>query len=365
MLQDFNDDCLLEIFSYFDIADLYSLSKVCQRFLNIAIQSVGTTFPTINLSDPIQMGDCYRTITKTAPLREFLCVFGPNLVTLSLNRRDFSIQCPRIFDAIAEHCKKLETLILNDFIISKPHKLFQQIDNLVLGNCAFENKPHELRLAFESFSNLTGFTFIYGRNDGNGNDIFKRQTSVSKPGGYYLLECLVNLKKLYVIRGAVFSYEYCSLSETIRALGAKNTLELLYIDIAHTYPHDSNTDLFESILCCQRINDLAFRKLALNDNELNLFSTGLPNLNSILIFQNKGVSAIGLINFVNNCAKLEHLYLDGDIINDDETIMDIFVIRQRMKQPLNIHLSAASFQKIQRLNLDAVNEYVTFKMHQF
>lgn len=363
MLLDVNDDCLLEIFSYFNIADLYSSSKVCQRFLNIAIQAA--MFPLINFSDPIQMGDCYRTITKTAPLREILPIFGPNLTTLSLNRRDFSIQCPRIFDAIAEHCKKLETLILNDCIISKPHKLFHQIDKLALGNCEFENRPHELRLAFESFSNLTGFTIIYGRNDGNGIDIFKRQTSVSTFGGYYLLERLVNLKELYIIRGAVFTYEYCSLSETIRALGAKNMLELIYIDIAYTYPNNSNTDLFESILCCKRLNDLAIRRLALNDQELNRFATGLPHLSSFLIFETSGVSSIGLTNFVNNCATLVHLYLNGDIINDDETIMDIFVIRQRMNVPLIIHLGAVSFQKIQRFNLVAFNEFVKFEMHNF
>lgn len=356
-LLNLNDDCLLEIFAYFEIADLYSLSKVCRRFFYIVVQAAKTRFPSINLTDPVQMGDYHLTITKTVPLQEFLSVFGPNLVELSLSRLDFTIQCTRIFNVIAAHCPKLKTLNLHKFILNKPHMLFQQIDELALSKCYFENKQ-QLRLAFQSFANLTSLVVDKERVAGF-DMLFQRQLSISTPAGYYLLECFENLRKLD-IQITHYDHEYVSLSETIQALAAKNVLEVLKI-------HDKSkcvfgTNFFDSVLQCERLTTLVIKPWSFDDHELNRIAECLPLLKVFLIHETSVVSSTGLKRFVTKCDHLMHLDMAnfGYLVHDVHSIMDIVEGRRKNERPLVVRLGDASFSKLRELNLAAIDGLVRF-----
>lgn len=354
-----NDDCLLEIFAYFDIADLYSLSKVCRRFFYIVVRVAKVIFPSINMTDPLQMGDYYQTITNTVSLQEFLSVFGPNLLALSLSRTDFTIQCPRIFDVIAAQCTQLKTLNLHKFVINKPHVLFQQIEKLVFRKCHFENKQ-QLRLAFENCANLTSLVIDKERVAGF-DMLFQRQFSVSMPTGYYLLECFDNLRELD-IQITHYDHEYVSLSETIKVLAAKNMLEVLKI-------HDKSKcifgrDFFDSVLWCKRLTILIIKPWSFDDHTLNRIAECLPLLEIFVIHKTSVFSLVGLKNFVSKCDHLTHLGMKyfGDIVHNVNSILDIVEGRKKNTLPLVVHLEAASFYKLQELNLAAIAGLVKFEI---
>lgn len=368
-----NDDCLLEIFSYFNNEDLLTLSKVCRRFLPVTQQIFAKKFHSVVMYNR-------RPRYKEAPLLEFFENFGYAITELSMDRNVFLVQSERVLEMVSKFCRCVETLSLKYFVlfskksnIKRPYKLFKQITALNLYQCQFENSQGDLRLIFEKCENVTRLALLMD-NKKDANMLMERQS----PGGYYLLESFANLKELHImIYYEAFRY---NLAGALNALGAKNMLEILDVSVfdmvqrrqfkdTRATKHDN--EIFESVLHCKQLHTLAIKPdWALTDEKLVRLSEHLTQLKKVWISKRSGISSDGLTNFIRDCScltELQKMNFTRVIRNEDDLMLFVSEYQTRAKgepgEPLVVYMNAKSLQAAQKWNTESISEFVVFKKY--
>lgn len=151
---DLNDDCLLHIFNYLHITDLYCLGTLSNRLFHLIANHW------------IKYNYCYAIeITQNGgSVIEFLEMFGPYIVQMMISLNDFQYpnQSNKLFYSVTKHCSNLEILgmiiDLNDINRNAINVLSPKLSNL---NGIIIENTHFFRIEIPRTLLLNAYELIY------------------------------------------------------------------------------------------------------------------------------------------------------------------------------------------------------------
>lgn len=361
-----NEHCLTDIFAYFNITELLSLSAVCRRFYHVIQPILSRRFHTLDLSNAKQTGKSEQQVFKIAPMQLILQRFGSDITNLSFRPADFkSVDNSKILSVISKHCIGLKAMAVRDYIFRKKvlmvrsvQRMFGQLTSLDVKDCHFR-ETNNLRLLFENNQNLTslkvprGFLHFsvalnlsfpnleiffscvcYADDNSHAVKFFERHPDIkhlhldrssfqelatlpkleslsvkdrdysNSPLHIHNLNKLDNLKslKLYFDMEPAFN-----IAAVIRAMAAKNKLEVLYL----TRPQLDDNDMFNAILCCKQLTALSLgNSFDWTDKKLKMLSTSLPKLKEVHFNTHTRMTSAGLTEFIRDSAQLSEIHME-------------------------------------------------------
>lgn len=138
-----NDDCLREVFAYFDLFDLSNAAKVCTRFNQHATAMFENKYKDLDLVDA--EGE-YKPITKDQ-IYNILQNFGSMIRTLKIDQFELPDKIPFLSTA-SRYCTTLKQLQMRSFPINgklmKKRQLFEKLEKFHLIFCEFGKKVNDL-----------------------------------------------------------------------------------------------------------------------------------------------------------------------------------------------------------------------------
>lgn len=355
-IMDLNEDCLWELFDYFNIIDLLSLSKVCKRFSIIVHSLVARKFGSFDLKETTTMENLIiKPFQKLAVLSELFQCFGRYVTELTLptlRGEDDEEYCDSIFldivpilKMVARNCRNLKVLDVlhysfsnrgNVFEMSAIHKLFGQLTALRIRKAIFAASFDVHQSILRYCDNLKSLTYIEADStnlyawklpnliefstiiffNGEQTQFFRRLKRIERLhlGIVYLLppdlcrfNCYQNVKVLHLDLCFVFGpralYNFVELIEMLATINKIEELKLCGCN-------SDEDEFLPTLLRCTNLTSLEIKpKWRLNDETLILLARHMPNLAKMYINQNSSVTSAGLMRFIDDCKNLMELKL--------------------------------------------------------
>ncbi|XP_031637407.1 uncharacterized protein LOC116349903 [Contarinia nasturtii] len=387
ILNSLNDDCLREIFRYFNLMDLSSTARVCVRFNQQAKEAFGKKYKDLNLTmnfSPIP----YNRI-KNHEAENILKNFGQAIRSLRID--SMVIESAQSFlRMVSNYCSKLKDLEISGFALKgnlkKIRSLFSQLEKLQLIQCECNHgfnsvltTSTELKvLQFEDCDFGEG-TFIEQKFPKLEEVSFNRNYNFEQSSLRNFIKQNSTLKKLKItFNGAIDTKESIKLigqnlpnllelelddldddnwSESIQTLGQLRALKVLKVDfnmesitslvktlavskvpIEHLklVNGDIDNEAIECICKIKQIKVLEFIEMVgeLTDDNLFLLAKELTNLEEFHLSEpvTDQITTIGLKKMLPHAKSLSLLsleFVDGITIDVDDYKAMIKIIQSR------------------------------------
>ncbi|XP_031616513.1 uncharacterized protein LOC116336653 isoform X2 [Contarinia nasturtii] len=242
-----NNDCLREVFKYFDVADLCNTANVCVRFNQQAKNAFALKFTSININyllseEPIISGSLLHN-------------FGPLMESLSM-----FIAMPDVLDSAGQLCTSLNRLNIEQVEIKSMKKLcpfFKKLKSLSFKNCSYidnikEIISRDMQLKYLCIENW----FSYDDDDSECIENFQLRSSELFRLIGENMPCLLHLRvKLKYIENLD------SFQRDIQYLGNLSSLEVLTLNCLEL--------TVSPLMAALAVNQIQLKKLELVDGEID------------------------------------------------------------------------------------------------
>lgn len=323
---DLNDDCLMEIFRYLDLVDLYYVTEVCVRFKQCAQSLFPSKLKTF-------------LIKRSSPqvLHSIIYNYGELVNELTLDEGHyFSVEIERLL----ESCVNLQKMHLWHIKVSDGEflergfaklksldiKMVQGIKNKDFVSFLCQN-PKLKHLSIEDGIGLTGQIL----------EVIAKQSSIiksihfdqSQHGGFISQNHLNSLSLVENLQELKIG---CNFRSIIEAIGKMADKMLPLQKLALRY-HKPESGLFKAIADLKHLQCLEIHDYPITDTDLHILGNNLINIDTLILRSTGEITIDGVFQLITKINRLQSLTLRSVNQNISFSVDDyekcLTILRQR------------------------------------